>query len=168
MVSLGVFLVAVLTDWYDGWHARKFGQVTNTGIFLDPLADKVLTSFAFVLFYILNIIPLWMVIVIVVRDIFITLLRSYHEYSGYTMDTSYIAKVKTFVQMLYIFVVLGGLMLININISVQTTTSINNFLYSDTNYYIMLFVTALTFYTGGQYLFQKKVIPHRAGKEHKV
>lgn len=168
MVSLGVFLVAVLTDWYDGWHARKFGQVTTTGIFLDPLADKVLTSFAFILFYILGIMPLWMVIVIVARDIFITLLRSYHEYSGYTMGTSYIAKVKTFVQMVYIFAVLGGLMLMNMNVSLQATTSINKFLYSDTNYYIMIFVTALTLYTGVQYLFQKKVIPHSAGKEHKI
>src|SRR6188472_3545632 len=91
-ISLVVFFVAVLTDWYDGWHARKFGQVSKVGIFLDPLADKILTSCAFIGFYIIGIMPLWMVIVIVVRDITMTVLRSIQELKGKTMKTSFIAK----------------------------------------------------------------------------
>jgi len=50
-LSLLVFFIAVLTDWYDGWHARKFKSVTKMGVYLDPLADKVLTSFVISTFF---------------------------------------------------------------------------------------------------------------------
>ena len=46
-ISIGVFIVAALTDWYDGWLARKFNYITDWGKFWDPLADKILTSAAF-------------------------------------------------------------------------------------------------------------------------
>ncbi|MBC8484682.1 MAG: CDP-diacylglycerol--glycerol-3-phosphate 3-phosphatidyltransferase [Ignavibacteria bacterium] len=155
-LSLLVFFVAVLTDWYDGWHARKFKSVTRTGIFLDPLADKILTSFAFILFFIEGIMPSWMMLVIVIRDIVITVLRSYNEYTGKTLKTSYIAKVKTFVQMTYIFLILFLLVLITFDIGYSLKVVINNFLDSNTNYYLMLLVTLLTFYTGISYFFEKK------------
>ena len=155
-LSLLIFFVAVLTDWYDGWHARKFKSVTRTGIFLDPLADKILTSFAFLLFYIEGIMPLWMMLVIVARDIVITILRSYNEYKGKTMKTSYIAKVKTFMQMTYIFLILFLLILLTFNMEQTVKFEINNFLYSNTNYYLMLLVTLLTFYSGVSYFFEKK------------
>ncbi|MFC2092862.1 CDP-diacylglycerol--glycerol-3-phosphate 3-phosphatidyltransferase [Bacteroidota bacterium] len=155
-LSLLVFFIAVLTDWYDGWHARKFKSVTKTGVFLDPLADKVLTSFAFLLFYIEGIMPLWMMLVIVVRDIVMTLLRSYHEFKGNTMKTSYIAKVKTFIQMTYIFLILFLLITITFNVDGSLKTSINNFLFSEVNYYLILLVTLITFYTGVSYFFEKK------------
>ena len=105
-LSLVVFFAAVLTDWYDGWHARKYESITNFGIFIDPLADKVLTSFAFYLFYLLGFMPLWMLIIIALRDIVVTLIRSYDEYKGITLKTSLIAKAKTFFQMSYIFLIL--------------------------------------------------------------
>jgi CDP-diacylglycerol--glycerol-3-phosphate 3-phosphatidyltransferase len=155
-LSLLVFFIAVLTDWYDGWHARKFKSVTKTGIFLDPLADKILTSFAFLLFYIESIMPLWMMLVIVIRDIVITLLRSYNEFHCRTMKTSYVAKVKTFVQMTYIFLILFLLIILTFNVDHSLKTGIDNFLCSTYNFYIMLFVTLLTFYSGISYFFEKK------------
>jgi len=156
-LSLLVFFIAVLTDWYDGWHARKFKSVTRTGIFLDPLADKILTSFAFLLFYIEGIMPLWIMLVIIARDIVITILRSYNEYKGKTIKTSYIAKVKTFMQMTYIFLILFLLILLTLDIEQSLKFEINNFLYSNTNYYFMLLVTLLTFYSGVSYFFEKKI-----------
>ena len=155
-LSLFVFFIAVLTDWYDGWHARKFKSVTKMGVFLDPLADKVLTSFAFLLFFIEGIMPLWMMLVIVVRDIVMTLLRSYHEFKGNTMKTSYIAKVKTFIQMTYIFLILFLMITITFNVDGSLKTSISSFLFSEVNYYLMLLVTLITFYTGVSYFFEKK------------
>ena len=155
-LSLLVFFIAVLTDWYDGWHARKFKSVTKMGVFLDPLADKVLTSFAFLLFYIEGIMPLWMMLVIVGRDIVMTLLRSYHEFKGNTMKTSYIAKVKTFIQMTYIFLILFLMITITFNVDGSLKTSISSFLFSEVNYYLMLLVTLITFYTGVSYFFEKK------------
>lgn len=155
-LSLLVFFIAVLTDWYDGWHARKFKSVTKTGIFLDPLADKILTSFAFLLFYIEGIMPLWMMLVIVIRDIVITFLRSHNEFYGRTMKTSYVAKVKTFIQMTYIFLILFLLIIMTFNVDHSLKIEIGDFLYSTLNYYLMLLVTFLTFYTGISYFFENK------------
>jgi CDP-diacylglycerol--glycerol-3-phosphate 3-phosphatidyltransferase len=104
--SLLVFIVALLTDWYDGWVARRWGYVTRWGTFLDPLADKVVTSAALISFIYLNLVPAWTVWVIVVRDIAITFLRSYSEYKGKPFDTSRLAKTKTFLQFVVIYYVL--------------------------------------------------------------
>jgi len=101
-----VFIVAVLTDWYDGWVARRWGYVTRWGTFLDPLADKVVTSAALISFIYLNLVPAWTVWVIVIRDIAITFLRSYSEYKGKPFDTSRLAKTKTFLQFVVIYYVL--------------------------------------------------------------
>lgn len=152
-ISLFVFFFATLTDYYDGWHARKFGSVSKTGIFLDPLADKVLTSAAFIGFYYLGIMPLWMVIIIVVRDLVITVLRSYQEFKGKTLATSYSAKVKTFIQMTYVFLLITMICLLSFDVSENLKGSIVWFLGSWINYALMLIVTAITLYTGVIYFF---------------
>lgn len=154
-LSLIIFFIAVLTDWYDGWHARRFGLVSKFGIFFDPLADKILTSAAFLGFYFLGIMPLWMVVVIVVRDMVITFLRSYQEYNGKTMKTSFIAKTKTFIQMTYIFLIVILLCLLSFNINEKYKDLISGFLNSDINYFLMLIITLLTLYTGVTYFFEK-------------
>jgi CDP-diacylglycerol--glycerol-3-phosphate 3-phosphatidyltransferase len=105
-LSLVVFIIALLTDWYDGWVARRWGYITRWGKFLDPLADKVVTSAALIAFIYLDLVPPWTVWVIVVRDIAITLLRSYAEYKGKPFDTTRLAKTKTFLQFVVIYYVL--------------------------------------------------------------
>lgn len=156
-ISLVIFFIAVLTDWYDGWYARKYKSITKTGIFLDPLADKILTTFAFILFYIKGMLPCWMLIIIAIRDIAITLLRSYDENKGLTIKTSKIAKVKTFLQMSYIFFILAMFILPSYNISEAAKRDINDFLFtSNTNYILMLIVTLVTLYTGISYFFEKR------------
>lgn len=156
-ISLVVFFIAVLTDWYDGWYARKYKSITKTGIFLDPLADKILTTSAFILFYIKSVLPHWMLIIIAVRDIVITVLRSYDEYRGFTIKTSYISKVKTFLQMTYIFFILILFILPTFNISDSLKASINDFLFTSiTNYVLMLIVTLITLYTGISYFIEKR------------
>ena len=155
-MGFGIYVLASLTDWYDGWHARKYGLITRWGVFLDPFADKVLTSFAFILFYVYGIMPIWMVMIIVMRDIFITLLRSFQEAKGFTMKTSWVAKLKTVVQMVYIFAVLAMLLYDALGIDASLSAKFISFLYSDTNYYIMIFITAITLYTGIAYFFEKK------------
>jgi CDP-diacylglycerol--glycerol-3-phosphate 3-phosphatidyltransferase len=157
-ISVGIYLIATITDWYDGWHARKFGVVTKTGIFLDPLADKILTSCAFIGFYLINMMPLWMVALIVVRDIVITVMRSYSEMNGKTIPTSYVAKVKTFVQMTYIFLILLLVFWQLTTNDLSTRVEIGVFLLSEYNFYAMLIVTLLTVYTGITYFFEKDKI----------
>ncbi len=156
-LSILIYFVATLTDWYDGWHARKFGSVTRAGIFLDPLADKVLTSAAFLGFYFVGIMPLWMILIIVFRDIVITLLRSINEAKGITIKTSYIAKTKTFIQMTFIFLILILYISRFFDISNNLKDQIIAFLNSDINYWLMLIVTMITLYSGIDYFLAKKI-----------
>jgi CDP-diacylglycerol--glycerol-3-phosphate 3-phosphatidyltransferase len=105
-LSVLVFIVALLTDWYDGWVARRWGYASRWGAFLDPLADKVLSSAAFVSFIYLDLTPAWPIWLMVVRDISITLLRSYSEYKGRAFVTRKLAKTKTFLQFTLLFYLL--------------------------------------------------------------
>ncbi|MCJ7813336.1 CDP-diacylglycerol--glycerol-3-phosphate 3-phosphatidyltransferase [bacterium] len=105
IISFIVFTVAALTDWYDGYTARKFCNVSMWGKFLDPLADKILVSSGFICFSVMGYIPAWMVLIIVVRDFFITGLRSYAVIKGMPIVTSLIAKTKTFCQFGAIYII---------------------------------------------------------------
>jgi CDP-diacylglycerol--glycerol-3-phosphate 3-phosphatidyltransferase len=147
--SLVVFILAAITDWYDGWVARRWGYVTRWGTFFDPFADKVVTSAALIAFIYLGLVEGWMVWIIVIRDVIITLFRSFAEYKGKIIETSNLAKVKTFVQ----FVVIYYLLILYV---AQNTPSLQeNFgelIHALLNYSLvysmMIVVTALTLWTG--------------------
>lgn len=98
-VGSALFAVAALTDGVDGWVARRYRQSTPEGAFLDPLADKVLVLAVLLPLSWLEIAPVWMVIILVVRDIATTLLRWYSLQQGEPVRTLPAARVKTFVQM---------------------------------------------------------------------
>jgi CDP-diacylglycerol--glycerol-3-phosphate 3-phosphatidyltransferase len=158
-LSFCIFTIAAVTDWYDGVLARKYGFETRWGKFLDPLADKILTSFAFIGFLSIGFIEFWMFAIIVIRDIGITLLRSYAELKDKPVVTTYSAKVKTFVQMLVIFYLLFFY-------SVKDYAWFNSIFGSIANYLLfpvliqvmMIIVTILTFYTGVMYLIDNRKI----------
>jgi CDP-diacylglycerol--glycerol-3-phosphate 3-phosphatidyltransferase len=157
LISFVVFSIAAITDWYDGILARKYGFVTRWGQFLDPLADKVLTSFAFFAFLKIGFLELWMFIIIVVRDIGITLLRSYAELKEKPMVTTFSAKVKTFVQMAVIFYTLLVYVLKDYNLfSIFFTKPGIDLLNPVFIYILMLVVTILTAYTGLTYLIDNR------------
>jgi CDP-diacylglycerol---glycerol-3-phosphate 3-phosphatidyltransferase len=99
LLSFAVFALAALTDYYDGYVARRSGKVSLTGQFLDPLADKILVSSAFICFNQLGYIPAWMVLIIVIRDFLLTGLRSYAILQNQPIKTIFLAKAKTFSQM---------------------------------------------------------------------
>jgi CDP-diacylglycerol--glycerol-3-phosphate 3-phosphatidyltransferase len=101
-----VFIIASLTDLYDGYHARKYGQTTRWGAFMDPLADKILITSAFIYFVHLGLLSLWMVIVIAIRDVMVTLLRLYAEWKEKPVITSKSAKIKTALQNVLAYVLL--------------------------------------------------------------
>lgn len=155
--SVLVFVVAAMTDWYDGWIARKLGKVSRWGVFLDPLADKVLTSAAFVAFAWMGLVGWWMVWAIVIRDISITLLRSFAELRGRTLHTNFTAKVKTFSQMVFIYAVLLAVVL---KTSAGFSSIIRVVLDKDVLYYSMLVVTILTLGTGLQYVVENFKLIH--------
>ncbi len=94
-----LFAAAALTDGIDGWIARTYNQSTLEGAFLDPLADKVLVLSVLLPLSWLEIAPVWMVVVLVGRDVCTTLLRWYSLSHGKPVRTLRSARVKTFVQM---------------------------------------------------------------------
>lgn len=114
--ALIIFIVASITDAYDGYLARKNDQVTNTGRFLDPLADKILVSSAFISFAVIGIVEYWMVALIIFRDLFVTGLRVAMSHKGFTMITSRIAKLKTGTQIGIIIFILTFLGLKALNL----------------------------------------------------
>lgn len=108
IIAFGIFLIASLTDLFDGYLARKWKQETEFGKFLDPLADKVLVVGAFVTFIALNEqVEVWMVFLIVLRDMLITSLRYIGIQNNQPIRTTQIAKLKTFFQMVAIIVILS-------------------------------------------------------------
>jgi len=104
-----VFAVAAISDWWDGHIARRMNLVSRLGAFLDPLADKLLTSAAFIAFAWLGYIEWWMVLVVLARDIYLTVFRIIGDALDLPIKTSYSAKVKTFVQMTFIVILLVAL-----------------------------------------------------------
>lgn len=103
-IALVIFIIACLTDFLDGYVARKLDQVTNFGRFMDPLADKVLISMGLISFAGLNLIKSWVVVVIVAREILITGVRSFAAFRGVIIHSIWLAKVKTLSQMLLIII----------------------------------------------------------------
>lgn len=156
-ISLAIFLVAALTDWYDGWLARKFNYITDWGKFWDPLADKILTSVAFIGFVLVDLIPFWMVILIIARDLLITLLRVYAESRGYNFVTSYYAKWKTLFQMIFLYYLL--LLYVGLN-TPQIFNNYQKFFILLSNpkliYTIMLMITIITVHSGITYILKNK------------
>lgn len=151
--SLVVFTVAALTDFFDGYFARKYEVESTFGIFLDPLADKFLTFAGFVCLPFINASQFvwWAIILIVIRDIIITLLRIYSDRKGIVMQTRKTAKIKTAVQMGYLYVAL----LFGFLILIPGTTSdiVQSIFRTDILYWGLIAVTFITVYSGIEYLY---------------
>ena len=153
--ALVIFIVASITDAYDGYYARKNNMVTDTGRFLDPLADKILVSSAFISFAIMNLIDFWMVGLIIFRDMFVTGLRVVMSRYGFTMMTSKIAKSKTGVQIGIIIFTLLFLSLKGINwvLSNEIHGFINEY---ELVYYLTLIAALFTLFTGWTYIQENR------------
>ena len=164
VIALIIFTIGSLTDFFDGRIARKYNIVSQFGIFVDPLADKILVLSAFYSFYFwgpvldlvyhtsqsnsIQIVQLWMIIIISIRDILITALRMYMKFKKVNMKTSKVGKIKTALQMITIYFLLiiiasNSLFTIDYNI-------FQNILHA---MYILMIITSITtFYTGLHYL----------------
>lgn len=113
-IALILFCLASVTDFLDGYVARKYNQVTDFGKFVDPLADKLLVTAALVIFVERGLFAAWMVFVILAREFIITSLRNVAAAKGQVMAAAWSGKVKTCVQiagiiLIFLYViVLGG------------------------------------------------------------
>ena len=152
-LALLVFTVASLTDFYDGRIARRDGTVTSLGRFLDPLADKILVSSALISFVILGMVEAWLVGAMLIRDAAITGLRMYAIRKGKPVVTSRLAKWKTMLQLVIVFVIL---VFINVRVIEAKLTSQPLVLIGSWSYLVLnglvAAVTLLAVVSGVRYL----------------
>lgn len=97
--------IAIATDWFDGWYARKYNQVTTLGKILDPIADKVLVLISFSVFVYMDVISIWWIIPIFIREIVVTVYRFIFLSKNIVVAAVQSGKLKTVMQMVTIGVV---------------------------------------------------------------
>ena len=105
-ISVAIFVIASVTDWFDGYLARKNHLVTNFGKFMDPLADKLLVCSAMICLIDLGRLPAWIVIVIIAREFIISGFRLIAAENGIVIAANYWGKFKTVSQMIMIILLL--------------------------------------------------------------
>jgi len=168
ILALLIFCTASITDVFDGKIARKNKTVTSLGVFLDPLADKLLTSAAFICFVGITTlgIPAWLVIIIISRDFLITGFRSFAAIKNVTIPASKPGKFKTTSQIIVIIMIIMILISNKIFFKfVDVIPDILNFydknsyatlffLLGETPFWSTLLVSVLTIYSGVDYIFK--------------
>ena len=137
MIAFALFVVASLTDFFDGYLARKYNLVTDFGKLMDPLADKILVISALVLFVELRYIPAWMSIIVIAREFLISGIRMLAAAKGEVIPAGKLGKYKTTSQMIVILIMIV----------------VGNQWY---NYYLMLIPIILTLWSGWEYTSKAK------------
>ena len=102
IVAAGVFVLISCTDWLDGYLARRLGQVTDFGKFMDPLADKILVAAALISLVELGALPTWVVLIILAREFIVSGVRMMAATKGVVIAASWLGKFKTVFQMIAI------------------------------------------------------------------
>lgn len=140
-----IFIIASITDAMDGYIARKYNLVTDFGKFMDPLADKLLVISALICMIEKGLVLGWMVIIIVARELTVSILRAIAAADGKVIAASGGGKLKTISQMIAIPLLLLG-------------AEFENILLINIGTIAILIATLLTLYSGWEYLYKNKNI----------
>lgn len=141
IVALICFIIASATDFMDGRWARRDKLVTDFGAFLDPLADKMLTNLTFLAFVILGFMPIWMFMLILIRDYAVDGIRMIAARKNVTISASIFGKLKTTIQMITLISMILNLIFMNEPLGVI-------------NIILLYTVVFLTLYSGLNYLIK--------------
>lgn len=143
MVSLIVFILAAITDAFDGYIARRDNLVTDFGKFMDPLADKLLVIAALITMIEANLVPGWIVIIIIARELAVSIMRAIAASNGKVIAAANSGKAKTVTQMLaIIFLLLGAHLDSSVVLTIGTV--------------LIYLATILTIYSGYEYFSKNK------------
>jgi len=153
ILAFVVFVAASATDAIDGHIARSRNMITNFGKLMDPLADKVLTTAAFIVFVDMHIIPAWMVIVILAREFIITGLRGVAASEGVVIAAGFSGKLKTVSQMIAIC-----LILLDSAIGNGPATHSLWAIVAGAGFIFIWIAVGLTVYSGAEYLWKGRKI----------
>ncbi|MBQ9279918.1 MAG: CDP-diacylglycerol--glycerol-3-phosphate 3-phosphatidyltransferase, partial [Clostridia bacterium] len=151
LIILAIFLIASITDFWDGYLARKHNLVTDFGKFLDPIADKLLVVTALIMLVEMDMIPSWIPIIIIAREFMVSGIRMIAAGKGNVIAASWYGKVKTVSQMIaislafidknpFIAFIGGGLsgidLVINILMSLAMIVSVIATIWSGADYFM--------------------------------
>jgi len=157
ILALVAFSIASATDFYDGYIARKYNLITDLGKLLDPIADKILVLAAFLAFVEMGIIPAWMVVIIILRELLITGVRILSASKGKILAASIAGKHKTVSQIISIFVILGLIIIKEAGMTVFSFWSNRYELWAQVSIYTLMLITvALTLISGFSYFIKNK------------
>ena len=146
LISLAIFIVASLTDFFDGYIARKYNLITDFGKIMDPLADKILVISALVVFVQLDYIPAWMSIIVLAREFLISGIRIKAAAKGEVIAAGNLGKYKTTSQMVVVIIsLLIGPLTFEMFDKIFTIAEV-----------MMLIPVILTIWSGWEYTFNAK------------
>ena len=154
LLAIFIFLLASLTDFYDGYLAKKYNLESDFGKIMDPIADKFLILVAFFIFLKIGMLPIWMFVVIFLRELSVTGLRIFAIRKGKIMPAEKSGKLKTVFQ---IFTILTMLIFFTFIKSHHLNQSSLMMTYGGTLIYLLLLVTViLTLFSGFSYLWNNR------------
>jgi CDP-diacylglycerol--glycerol-3-phosphate 3-phosphatidyltransferase len=147
--AAALFSLASITDWLDGYLARKMGIVTVFGKFLDPIADKLIVMASLIMILPFNRVPAWMVLVILSREIIITGLRGIASTEGIVIQASDLGKYKTIFQ---IVAIIGLILHFDYNWFFGISHELLSVNMHNVGMFFLWIATALTIWSGVDYL----------------
>lgn len=153
VIALILFILASLTDWLDGYLARRLNQITNFGKLMDPLADKVLVASALICLIPLKALPAWAVIIIIAREFLITGLRQLAAGQGVILPADPLGKHKTAWQLITI---LFFLILLAAGDCFGDESRWLRFLWVQVGPFLIGITIVLTIYSGLAYLWKNR------------
>lgn len=143
LIACMIFIVASVTDAMDGQIARKYNLVTDFGKFMDPLADKLLVISALTTMIEYDLVAAWMVVIIVARELTVSILRAIAAADGKVIAASSGGKLKTISQMIAIVILLLG-------------AHTGNLVFLNIGKVTILIATLLTLYSGWEYVYKNR------------
>lgn len=157
--ALITFLLAAFSDYLDGYIAKKYNIISDFGKIMDPVADKVLTLAAFIAFVELKLIPAWMVVIIVMRELLVTSIRIFALYKREVLPAGIGGKQKTVSQMFAILVILVFMTIKEAGVTVFHFWNENfEYWYKQFIFLFMVLTVILTIISGVSYLINYRKI----------
>jgi CDP-diacylglycerol--glycerol-3-phosphate 3-phosphatidyltransferase len=151
--ALVIFIIAALTDYLDGYIARKYGITSDFGKIMDPVADKILTLAAFLAFVEMKLVPAWMVVIIIMRELLITSIRLVALKNREVLAAGMGGKHKTVSQMLSIFIIVIFIVIKEAGVGTFGFWNASfEYWYKQLIFILMLITVVLTIISGVSYL----------------
>ncbi len=158
-LAMCIFIIAGISDYLDGFIARRTNAISGFGKLLDPVADKIFVLGAFISFVRLSIVPVWVVVVIIFRELLVTGLRVFAAYNGKLIPAEISGKHKTAWQMGVVFFILLWLLLNSAPYNnIRYFLQIYEWFFKGCINMLMFIVLAITLWSGWKFLWNNKEI----------